>query len=437
MIQSLQSQLEELEKTQVSPRSTEGHVFATSTLNRLQGPAPTSQVACSTSAPRANDNGDTYVFSASKNRNVEGSSTTNALVPDATNYKGRTVPAAVPQSVPKKQPQAEQSTSSGCIEPCSFEKLMKTMDVAIVMKGDRPLITPMLQSDPASSSSEGVAAFGLSIEKPCTCNHSLDETSWYLPLRRHADALVANYFSRHHRMFPILHQHTFLRQYEKLWSSNSGTKATQNNDCAGLCRQRSRGKLFPATVHLVFALASLSIPQSPEQDAPRADAFFRTAQKIDLLEMLEGEVGIEMVQVGLLMGFYLQSTEKLSKCWNISGLTIRMAQNMGLHLGIPEARKRSLLTSRPTQLECEMRTRVWYGCVLLDTYVHLVTPLRASYCWNPVMCFGYSLINDSYCALNRAQHADNFPQRDFNVIWSIINDTKRWDCGTITRGNRR
>ncbi|KAK3897730.1 fungal-specific transcription factor domain-containing protein [Staphylotrichum tortipilum] len=94
-------------------------------------------------------------------------------------------------------------------------------------------------------------------------------------------------------------------------------------------------------------------------------------QQVDLLDIIDEEVGIELVQLLLLMGFYLQSTEKFSKCWNITGLAIRMAQNMGLQLSPADARRRSLLTVSPTQLESEMRVRVWYGCVLLDREISM------------------------------------------------------------------
>jgi hypothetical protein len=83
--------------------------------------------------------------------------------------------------------------------------------------------------------------------------------------------------------------------------------------------------------------------------------------------LMNEEVGLEFVQLILLMAFYLQSTEKYSKCWNMAGLALRMAQNMGLHFSVAEARKRGLLAPLPTQLECEMRTRVWFVCVLLET----------------------------------------------------------------------
>ncbi|KAK3402693.1 fungal-specific transcription factor domain-containing protein [Sordaria brevicollis] len=158
-----------------------------------------------------------------------------------------------------------------------------------------------------------------------------------------------------------------MRQYQRLWDPADHNPA----NCSGLCRKKNSHKAFPALVNAVFAMASLFGPHSPEQNSARATAYFNQTQKLDLLDIIDDEVGIELVQLLLLMGFYLQSTEKFSKCWNITGLAIRMAQNMGLQLSVQEAKTRGLLTSQPTQLECEMRLRVWYGCVLLDREISM------------------------------------------------------------------
>ncbi|KAL2167583.1 hypothetical protein VTG60DRAFT_1094 [Thermothelomyces hinnuleus] len=48
-----------------------------------------------------------------------------------------------------------------------------------------------------------------------------------------------------------------------------------------------------------------------------------------------------------------------------------MAQNIGLQLSPSDARKKGLVSHCPTQLETEMRIRVWYGCVLLDEEISM------------------------------------------------------------------
>ncbi|KAB5580894.1 fungal-specific transcription factor domain-containing protein [Coniochaeta sp. 2T2.1] len=213
------------------------------------------------------------------------------------------------------------------------------------------------------------------VTTPCTCDHLLHANArqWSLPLRRQADELVRLYFTRVHRTYPILHQPTFIRQYNLLWEPASAGPniSSRSAVCSGLCRQKSLDKVFPAMVNAVFALASLFASSSPEENSIRAAAFFKVTQQVDLLDVIDEEVGIELVQLLLLMGFYLQSTERFSKCWNMTGLAIRMAQNMGLQLSSQDARKKGLLASSPTQLESEMRIRVWYGCVLLDREISM------------------------------------------------------------------
>jgi len=203
---------------------------------------------------------------------------------------------------------------------------------------------------------------------PCTCNWSFGALHCNLPLRKDADALVEIFFARHGRIYPVLHQQKFMMQYERLWDSHVSTQASPK-PCVGLCTQKSKGKLLPTPVNLVLALGSLFRSPSLEDNASRAEPFYCVAEETNLVQMMDDEVDFELVQAGLLMGIYLQSTERYSKCWNLVGLTIRLAQNMGLHLEVVEARRRGLLSPDSSQFEAEMRARLWYGCVILDTYV--------------------------------------------------------------------
>lgn len=360
MIQSLRSRLEELEKAETSPRTIERHVPAADNRTSTRTLMQSSQTVNLTLAPEVEESGRADLSKPAGKAHGVGLS----LVTDTTQSQGEDAPADCSGMFYESQV-AYNESPSGCIQPCSFERLMKPIDLAINRNGDAA--TPILGLDSGSAQAE--TAVSQMVSSCCTCDRLLDAMRWSLPLRRQADSLVTIYFSRHCRMFPILHQPTFMRQYERLWESTESLMAAQKIDCLGLCKQKSRGRLFPATLYTVLAMGALFASRSLERNAIQAATYFRQAQGIDLLEILDDEVGIELIQLGVLTGFYLQSTEKFSKCWNISGLTIRMAQNMGLHLGIAEAFKRGLFTSFPTQLECEMRRRVWYGCVLLETYV--------------------------------------------------------------------
>lgn len=65
-----------------------------------------------------------------------------------------------------------------------------------------------------------------------------------------------------------------------------------------------------------------------------------------------------VVQYLLILGQYLQGTQKSVQAWTVHGLAITTALQLGLH---------SPKTNREfPALECEIRKRVWFGCVLLD-----------------------------------------------------------------------
>jgi hypothetical protein len=65
-----------------------------------------------------------------------------------------------------------------------------------------------------------------------------------------------------------------------------------------------------------------------------------------------------LVQYLLLMGQYLQGTQKSIQAWTIHGLAVKAALQLGLHSS--EALRRF------PPLEREIRKRTWFGCVVLD-----------------------------------------------------------------------
>ncbi|KIW99737.1 uncharacterized protein Z518_11150 [Rhinocladiella mackenziei CBS 650.93] len=83
--------------------------------------------------------------------------------------------------------------------------------------------------------------------------------------------------------------------------------------------RRAVVRLILSMVYLVLDLALLFGSDAHRMHTARADSYFSPTQEIDLLDILDNDVGIELVQLGILMGFHLQSTERFSKCWNITG----------------------------------------------------------------------------------------------------------------------
>lgn len=76
------------------------------------------------------------------------------------------------------------------------------------------------------------------------------------------------------------------------------------------------------------------------------------------LSNLSFNLTVLSVQYLLIQGQYLQGTQKSVQAWTVHGLAITTAFQLGLHS--PKTNKGF------PPLECEIRKRVWFGCVLLD-----------------------------------------------------------------------
>ena len=162
-----------------------------------------------------------------------------------------------------------------------------------------------------------------------------------LPPRRTADHLVDLYFKYVHTLFPWLHEPSFRAQYEGLWITQPD--AASDDD-----------PLFYCLLNLVLALGC-QFSTLFESSIHSGDTFFNRAKT--LLGFSIFDVGtLKVVQALLLMGIYLQSTNRPNRCWNVMGMGIRVAQGLGLHIE----------PSGGDLVERETRRRAWWGCVLMD-----------------------------------------------------------------------
>lgn len=99
----------------------------------------------------------------------------------------------------------------------------------------------------------------------------------------------------------------------------------------------------------------------PGECSETGEVFFQRAKDFISLDSL-GRGEVTLVQALLLMGQYLQSTDRSSMCWNIIGLAIRTAQLIGLD----KPARRHLADGRMSKLDEEIRRRLWGGCILQD-----------------------------------------------------------------------
>ncbi|KAM6477517.1 aldehyde dehydrogenase family-domain-containing protein [Trichoderma sp. SZMC 28011] len=190
-----------------------------------------------------------------------------------------------------------------------------------------------------------------------------------VPPRDEADDLVENYWRWTHSLYPSIHRPSFEERYRMIWYPQTGPRclSTEAQPFAPAGLYASMGdRLFYCMLNSVFALGALFSPWLGHKDRDQLSrGFFERAKKLMDLDMLAAG-SLALVQTLLLMSQYLQSTEMSSTCWNIVGLAVRVAQNIGLHHDPKNCNQGCCPTQALDQAETEMRRRAWAGCVLLD-----------------------------------------------------------------------
>ncbi|KAF5554628.1 fungal trans-domain-containing protein [Fusarium mexicanum] len=143
---------------------------------------------------------------------------------------------------------------------------------------------------------------------------------------------------------------------DKLWMADDTRSSGQSCNVDDV--------VFFSTLNIVLAIGcQFSEQMEPTRKLTMASKFYQRS-KFLLAEELLDHPNLSVVQLLLLTGVYLQSTEHANRCWNIVGSAIRSAQSMGLHLD----RKRNSIN----HVEREMERRVWHACVFLDRPVVLL-----------------------------------------------------------------
>lgn len=144
--------------------------------------------------------------------------------------------------------------------------------------------------------------------------------------------------------------------YNRLW----GGIAVENHEGAsGAYATRDGERLFHCTFNTMLALGCRFWPVSnPDEDKipPGTEQyFFDQAKKLLNFDLLDTP-SIELVQAILLMVQFLQNESLSNRAWVLLGTAIRVAQAVGLHLGL----------DCESQEKREERSKTWSLCVLLD-----------------------------------------------------------------------
>ncbi|KAJ5614870.1 hypothetical protein N7528_008524 [Penicillium herquei] len=172
---------------------------------------------------------------------------------------------------------------------------------------------------------------------------------YILPPRRTADRLMSVYWDYVFPLYPFVDSASMRSEYQKVWNGET----LQVDEHMVMC-----------TFNVIFALASqLSDFIPPEDRETSADVFFSRAKDLFQFNLWDtGSAGL--IQCLLLMAQYLQSTDSAHQCWIVTGLAIRNAQSLGLHL--PQTTDN--LGSFHKQ---QIARKLWHGCVLMDRVISM------------------------------------------------------------------
>ncbi|GIK05000.1 hypothetical protein Aspvir_009099 [Aspergillus viridinutans] len=180
-------------------------------------------------------------------------------------------------------------------------------------------------------------------ERPSTIS------TYVLPPRKTADSLMDVYWRFVFPLYPLVDSIHLRAEYIKIWTGDP---------------LDSDENMLMCTFNVIFALAcQLADFIPPDEREASADAFFSRAKDLLHFNLWHGG-SAALIQCLLLMAQYLQSTDSAHQCWIVTGLAIRNAQSLGLHLPQTIARL-------PSFQEQQLARKVWHGCVLMDRVISM------------------------------------------------------------------
>ncbi|OOQ82807.1 putative C6 transcription factor [Penicillium brasilianum] len=172
---------------------------------------------------------------------------------------------------------------------------------------------------------------------------------YVLPPRRMADRLMEVYWDYVFPLYPFVDSAHMKMEYTRVWQGDP----LHYDENMVMC-----------TFNVIFALASkLADFIAPEERETSADAYFSRAKGLLQFNLWDtGSAGL--IQCLLLMAQYLQSTDYSHQCWICTGLSIRNAQSLGIHL--PQT-----IANLRTPSERQLARKLWHGCVLMDRVISM------------------------------------------------------------------
>jgi hypothetical protein len=211
-------------------------------------------------------------------------------------------------------------------------------------------------SSPNQDISESVLGVSPSNLLPAQKERQSTVCNYVLPPRKMADSLMEVYWSYVFPLYPLVDSIHLRGEYGRIWTG----EPLQSDENMLMCM-----------LNVIFALScQLADFIAPAEREASGAAFFSRAK--DLLHFNLWDSGsAALIQCLLLMAQYLQSTDSAHQCWIVTGLAIRNAQSMGLHLPQTIARLQN-------PQEQQLARKIWHGCVLMDRYEYAVLLINSA-----------------------------------------------------------
>jgi hypothetical protein len=203
-----------------------------------------------------------------------------------------------------------------------------------------------------------------------------------VPPRKEADSLLHRFWKKVHPLYPFLDRDHFQRQYNEVWSSSpaeaSASSMGNQSSFGGSPGHRVQqdnvpdSRRFHILLNAIFAVScSCDAPDAGLSQAHRGESYWQRSKRLLELDFdIFNRPNLQFIQAMLYASIYLQSsTELTGACWNLVGVSIRLAQGLGLHnRGSHKIEGTTCVESQPgahDTLYC-LRCRIWAGCVMMD-----------------------------------------------------------------------
>ncbi|CAG9955384.1 unnamed protein product [Clonostachys rosea f. rosea IK726] len=213
---------------------------------------------------------------------------------------------------------------------------------------------------PSPSNQAGEVSGGMSVSRPHQADDEAAERRQYrarrgvniyaLPSEARTWSLIRKYFQKTGQLLPFIHEEWFCATYFEMKRSNFT-----------MARRTWLGLL-----NIIMAMAATLFVESnisAEERIEESDVYYQRANGLCNKES-QRNISVELVQYLLILGQYLQGTQKSVQAWTVHGLAITTAFQLGLHS--PKTNKQF------PPLESEIRKRVWFGCILLDRTLSMI-----------------------------------------------------------------